>query len=134
MFKPISYFQLYVDNCHLLGVVASFSTRGNQHLATYSIFRFIRWSHLFEITELLVSPETLQVIESIDVVECVSVVSLRERPRLPALLEQPDHHVRDRKLAVGTHVADQLVQELLAKGVRHLWMEERREHLNEYDD
>lgn len=64
--------------------------------------------------------EAFQVVQSIDIVECISMVCLTERPGLPALLEQSGHEFRDGTLAVRAHERQKEAKKLLAEGVSHL--------------
>ena len=74
------------------------------------------------------APEALEVVERVDVVEGVAVVGLREGERAvavgaaadPVEVEEALHDGRDGDVAVGAHVTQQEVPELLAERVRHL--------------
>ena len=68
------------------------------------------------------SPETLQIVERVDVVEGVSVIGLRqtETPRPAALVKEALHHLGHEDLAVGVDVRVEEVQELFAEGISNL--------------
>ena len=74
-------------------------------------------------------PEALEVVERVDVVEGVAVVGLREGQgtilnfaanSAEVEVEEALHDGGDGDVAVGAHVAEEEVPELLAERVRHL--------------
>ena len=63
-------------------------------------FFFAKNTNLFKVAKVIVPSKAFQIIECVDVIKSVSVISLRQHSGLAALLKEPSHQFGHIKFAI----------------------------------
>ena len=76
--------------------------------------------YLLKIAKIVLPPKTLQIIECVDVIKSVTMVSLRQHSGLGASFEQPPHQFDNIEVTFVVQVGQESLKKLFAEGVCHL--------------